>query len=132
MTRGGAEVAREAHNLKVGGSIPPPATNKMEDSSIIKHTDDVTIFEILKGHLLTEDYDDLREEFDENLPECRKTIILDLSKVEYISSLILTYLMYMLKKSTDAGKELVIKNVKPKVMEILSSTSLDKVFKIVK
>ena len=27
LSRGGAEVAREAHNLKVGGSIPPPATN---------------------------------------------------------------------------------------------------------
>lgn len=24
--RGGAEVARQAHNLEVGGSIPPPAT----------------------------------------------------------------------------------------------------------
>jgi hypothetical protein len=27
--RGRAEVARQAHNLKVGGSIPPPATKKI-------------------------------------------------------------------------------------------------------
>ena len=27
MLRGGAEVARQAHNLKVSGSIPLPATN---------------------------------------------------------------------------------------------------------
>ena len=28
--RGGAEAARRAHNPKVGGSNPPPATNKIE------------------------------------------------------------------------------------------------------
>lgn len=28
MSRGRAVVARQAHNLKVGGSIPPPATKK--------------------------------------------------------------------------------------------------------
>ena len=29
ILRGRAEVARQAHNLKVGGSNPPPATNYM-------------------------------------------------------------------------------------------------------
>ena len=33
ILRGGAEVARQAHNLEVGGSIPSPATN-MAGSSI--------------------------------------------------------------------------------------------------
>ncbi len=28
--RGGAEVARQAHNLEVGGSIPPPAIGGMK------------------------------------------------------------------------------------------------------
>ncbi len=28
MSRGRAVVARQAHNLKVGGSIPPPATKE--------------------------------------------------------------------------------------------------------
>ena len=27
LKQGGAEVARQAHNLKVAGSIPAPATN---------------------------------------------------------------------------------------------------------
>ena len=29
--RGRAEVARQAHNLKAGGSIPPPATKKLKN-----------------------------------------------------------------------------------------------------
>ena len=29
--RGRAVVARQAHNLKVGGSIPPPATKSLSD-----------------------------------------------------------------------------------------------------
>ncbi len=29
--RGRAEVARQAHNLKAGGSIPPPATKKIKN-----------------------------------------------------------------------------------------------------
>lgn len=29
MSRGRAVVARQAHNLKVGGSIPPPATKEL-------------------------------------------------------------------------------------------------------
>ena len=103
----------------------------MEGFITIKHTDDkVSILEICKGHIMTEDYDELKDEFDENLPECHDKIILDMTQVEYISSLILTALMYMLKKATEVDKELVLKGITPKVMEILSSTGLDRIFNI--
>ena len=101
-----------------------------ENFIVIKHTDDVTIFQILKEHILTEDYDEVKDQFDKNLAESRKKIVIDLKKVEYISSLILTSLMYMLKKSTEKNKVLVLTGVQPKIKDILTSTSLDKIFTI--
>ena len=102
----------------------------LENFIVIKHTDDTTIFEILKGHLLTEDYDEIKEQFDKNIPDLRKKVIIDLEKVEYMSSLILTSLMYILKKITEENKELMLKGVTPKVKDILTSTGLDKIFTI--
>ena len=34
LMRGGAEAARQAHNLEVGGSNPPPAIIKDEDCNM--------------------------------------------------------------------------------------------------
>ena len=36
MLRGGAVVARQAHNLKAVGSIPAPATNEIQGLTIRK------------------------------------------------------------------------------------------------
>ncbi len=36
MLRGGAVVARQAHNLKAVGSIPAPATNEIQELTIRK------------------------------------------------------------------------------------------------
>ena len=104
----------------------------LENFIVIKHTDDTTILEVLKGHLLTEDYDEIKDQFDKNMPDFRKKVIIDLGKVEYMSSLILTSLMYMLKKTTEEDKELALKGITPKVKDILSSTGLDKIFTVQK
>ena len=36
LLRGGAVVARQAHNLKAVGSIPAPATNEIQELTIRK------------------------------------------------------------------------------------------------
>lgn len=59
-----------------------------------------------------------------------KKIILDLSQTNYISSLILGTLMFILKRAKEAGGNLVICSMNDKIKEIFAITNLDKVFEI--
>lgn len=59
-----------------------------------------------------------------------KNIVLDLSRINFISSIVLASLVFMLKRATEAGGNLLMCGVKNKVKEDLSMTKLDRVFDI--
>jgi len=59
-----------------------------------------------------------------------KNLILDLSQTNYISSLVLGTLMFILKKSKETNGNLIICNMNEKIKEVFAITNLDKVFDI--
>ena len=89
-----------------------------------------TVLHILKGHLLADDNEAFKEEFEAALPSLGRETILDLREVEYISSLILASMMYILKRMSETKRELILSNIQPKVHELLRVTNLDKIFRI--
>ncbi len=64
------------------------------------------------------------------LDEGKKDVVLDLSKISFISSLVSASLVYMLKRAKEAGGNLVLCGLQEKVKEVLAATNLDKIFDI--
>ena len=91
---------------------------------------DVAIMTLILDDILHDENEKLMKSFDTLLNEGNKKIILDLSTTNYVSSLILASLVYMLKRAKDGGGNLVFCSVKNRVKEIMSVTNLDKVFDI--
>jgi len=61
----------------------------------------------------------------------RKSIILDFSNVEYLSSAALGKLITMDKKVKAASGELRLCSIRPEIFEVFAITKLNKLFKIV-
>jgi anti-anti-sigma factor len=92
---------------------------------------DKSVLHVSKQRLFAEDTEKFKQECDEVLPQLEgEKVILDLDGVDYVSSLILAYLVYMLKKITESNKTFALSKVNPKVLELLQVTKLDKVFEI--
>ena len=102
----------------------------MEKIFVIKQDAEKTTIITQKDHLLADDNDRFKSEFDEILPTIGQELVLDFTKVKYVSSLILASLVYILKKLTENKKKLVLANLQPAVKEMLEITNLDKVFDI--
>jgi len=60
----------------------------------------------------------------------RKNIVLDLSHTSYISSLILSSLVIMLKKARKEGGNLVLCGARDPVKDLLNTTKLDRMFEM--
>ena len=102
----------------------------MENLYRIEKQDGIAIMVLIITTILTDDNDILKDGFSALLNEGYKDIILDLSKTEYISSLVLASFVFMLKKIKEAGGNLVFCCINNKIKEILAITNLDKVFDI--
>ncbi len=90
-----------------------------------------SVLHVSKQRLFAEDTDRFKRECDELLPDLTgQKVVLDFSGVDYVSSLILAYMVYLLKKITESDKTFALSNVHPKVQEVLQITKLDKVFDI--
>ncbi len=96
----------------------------------VEHSGDKTILHLKKAQLLADDNESFKEQFSEIFPEIKNELVLDYKNVDYISSLILASLVYVLKKITDAGKKMLLVNVSKAIKEIFEMTNLDKVFTI--
>jgi anti-anti-sigma factor len=74
--------------------------------------------------------EELQKAFTDLLDKGSKNIVLDLSKTDYMSSIVLASLVFMIKRAKEAGGNLVICGVREKVRKVLALTNLDKVFDI--
>jgi anti-anti-sigma factor len=97
----------------------------------LEQDNEKSVLRVSKQRLFAEDTEKFKQECDTLLPQLKANkVILDLSGVDYVSSLILAYLVYLLKKLTETNKAFALSNVDPKVQELLQVTKLDKVLDI--
>jgi anti-sigma B factor antagonist len=102
----------------------------MEELYKIEKQDGIAIMNLIIANILTDDNDSLKNGFSSLLDEGYKNIILDLSKTEYISSLVLASFVFMLKKVKESGGNIIFCCINKKIKEILTITNLDKIFDI--
>jgi anti-anti-sigma factor len=100
------------------------------DSKIEKEGE-VTIVSFGLDAVTAEENEELKRTFLDLLEGGARKIILDLSGTFFISSLTIASLVYIFKKTKDAGGSFVLCGVKDKVKEVLEITNLNKVFEIV-
>lgn len=74
------------------------------------------------GRLDTNTSADLEKELDKVLTGGRKNLLLDFSKLSYISSAGLRVLLSTQKRANDLMSTLVLRNVNPSVMEVFELT----------
>ena len=102
------------------------------DSSIygVEQKDDVAILTLTLGTVPVYEFEKLAKPFSEVLKKGVKKIVLDLSKTDYVSSVVLASFVYMLNKTKEAGGRFVLCSVNDNVKELLNITALLKMFEI--
>ena len=84
---------------------------------------DSTIY-VLDGRMDTQSSPDIQLKFEEGLNQGEKKIILDMSKVQYLSSAVLRVILWLQKKlvALDNNNFLTLINVDDEIYEILEMT----------
>ncbi len=91
---------------------------------------DITILTLILDNITMYQNEELQEAFTKLLDEGTKNIVLDLSKTDFISSIVIASLVFMLKRAREAGGDIVLCGVGIKVRKVLAITNLDRVFDI--
>ena len=91
---------------------------------------DITVMSVTIDTVFHDENEQLMKFFDDVLNAGNKKILLDLAGTNYLSSVILASLVYMMKRAKESGGNLVFCNIRPRVKEIMTLTYLDKVFDI--
>ena len=104
----------------------------MEDELIYKidREGEVVILTLILDNITMLDNQRLQEAFTKLLDEGNKNIVLDLSHTNFISSIVLASLVFMLKRSKEAGGNLIMCSIREGVSRVLELTNLDKIFDI--
>ena len=96
----------------------------------VKKSGDIAIVEILKEEITMYEIDKVKKEFSEIIEKDSKNLLVNFKKLEFISSLVIAALVYMLKKVKEKDGKLKFCELKSKVKEIFEVTDLDKVFEV--
>lgn len=96
----------------------------------IEKKGDVVIMTLTLDNVIMDDNIELQKAFTELLDEGDKNIVLDLSRTNFMSSIVLASLVFMLKRSKEAGGNIVFCGIKDAVRRVLDMTNLDKIFDI--
>ena len=91
---------------------------------------DVVILGLIVDNILMQQNEELQRVFTELVDEGAKNIVLDFSKTDFISSIVLASLVFMLKRTKEVGGNLVLCGIREKVRKILALMNLDKVLNI--
>ncbi|MFH0772534.1 MAG: STAS domain-containing protein [Candidatus Omnitrophota bacterium] len=96
----------------------------------VKKTGDLTIAEFLKQEITMHEIEEVKKELSEIIENESKDLLLSFKKLEFISSLVLAALVYVLKEVRKNNGKLKFCELKDKVKEVFAVTDLDKVFDI--
>lgn len=102
----------------------------MADFFAVRKEGNIAVAQILKQEITMYEIGNLRTEFAEILEKESKDIVVNFKNLDFISSLVLAALVYLLKLTKDKGGKLKFCEVKNKVKEVFEITNLDKVFDI--
>lgn len=91
---------------------------------------DIAVMALTLDNITMYQNEELKKAFTDILDKGAKKIILDLSKTDFISTLVIASMVYMLKRAKEAGGNLVICSVKGRIKDVLAMTNLDKIFDI--
>jgi anti-sigma B factor antagonist len=96
----------------------------------ITHKEDYTLISV-SGRLIEKSQaDGLIKEFESLNENGKKKYLMDLAELEYVNSTGLNLLIGMFTQARNAGGELVIGGISPKVKKLMVMTKLDSIFKI--
>lgn len=102
----------------------------MADFFAVKKNGGIAVAEILKQEITMYEIDNVKKEFIDILENESKNIILNFKNLDFVSSLVLAAMVYLLKLTKDKGGNLKFCELKNKVKEVFQITNLDKVFEI--
>ena len=102
----------------------------MENLYEMEKQGDITIINLVIKAVLVDDNEPLKKAFAELVAAGSKNIAVDLSKTDYVSSLVLASFVFMLKSVKDAGGNLVFCCLNNKIKELFAMTNLDKIFDV--
>ena len=103
-----------------------------ENVCAVEKKDGVAIMSLAFDSILVDDNEKVKSTFLSLISEGSTSVILDLTKTTYISSVVLASFVFMLKKAKEAGGNLILCGINSRVQEVLSMTNLDQVFDIAK
>lgn len=92
--------------------------DKIENNWIITPNGDIDI------HTADEFRDDVLESFNAN----KKDLVIDGKNLEYVDSMGLGALIYILKELKETEYKIYLQNIKPNIKKLLQITELDKMF----
>lgn len=96
----------------------------------VRKNGQITVAEILKNEITMYEIDIVKKDFAEILENDSKDVILVFKNLDFISSLVLAGMVYLLKLTMDKGGKLKLCELRDKVKEVFKVTDLDKVFEI--
>lgn len=96
----------------------------------VKKNGDVSVIEILKQEITMHEIEKVKKEFSDIIEKDSKNLLVNFSKLEFISSLVIAALVYLLNKVKERSGKLKFCELKDKVKEVFEVTDLDKVFEI--
>lgn len=96
----------------------------------IAHTDSYNLVQV-SGRLIEKNQaEGLIKEFESLIESGNNKYLMDLQELEYVNSTGLNLLIGMFTQARNAGGELVIGGISPKVKKLMVMTKLDSIFKI--
>lgn len=97
----------------------------------VQHGDRVTVAVVTRSDLSHDTSLDFQKQLDAAISQSPDaSVVLDLSKVEFLPSLALGILVAANKRLQSSGHKLVLAGVKPEVLEIMKVTGLLRVFEV--
>lgn len=96
----------------------------------VRKNGQIAVAEILKSEITMYEIDIVKKDFAEVLEKDSKDVILNFKNLDFISSLVLAGMVYLLKLTMDKGGKLKLCELRDKVKEVFKVTDLDKVFEI--
>lgn len=101
------------------------------DVSVDRRTSDGTVSVVVSGELDTYSAPKLRAALGDVYEAAAKTVVVDLSQLDFIDSTGLGILVGLLKRCRPAGGDLVVANPRPRIAKILEISGLTQIFDIV-
>lgn len=102
----------------------------MADVFAVRKSGGIAVADIMKSEITMYEIDMVKKDFAAILEKDSKDVIMNFKNLDFISSLVLAAMVYLLKLTKDKDGKLKLCELRDKVKEVFKVTDLDKVFEI--